>query len=104
MPRDLGTIQATHDPIVWVVGYTTDPVIIYTDLSGTPQRCSSFYKIQYSNDQSQALIVDFIMNDVVNASPRARQLDQKILRDAAPISGLFGNLVSFATAQIYGRT
>ncbi|KAH9066439.1 hypothetical protein EDB87DRAFT_1828453 [Lactarius vividus] len=102
MSRDLGTIQATQDPIVWVVGYTTDPVINYTDLSGTPpQKRSSFYQIQYSNDLS--LIVDF-MNDFANASSRAQKLDQKILQDAAPISGLLGNLVSFATAQVYSST
>ncbi len=51
MSRDLGTIQATQDPIVWVVGYTTDPVINYTDLSGTPQLRSSFYKIKYPDDR-----------------------------------------------------
>ncbi|KAH9079604.1 hypothetical protein EDB83DRAFT_2216395 [Lactarius deliciosus] len=101
MSRDLGTIQATQDPIVWVVGYTTDPVINYTDLSGTPQQRSSFYKIQYSDDLS--LIVDF-MDDFANASSRAQKLDQKILQDAAPISGLLRNLVSFATAQVYSST
>ncbi len=58
LSRDLGTIQATQDPIVWVVGYTTDLVINYTDLSGTPpQQRSSYYKIQYpargySDDES----------------------------------------------------
>ncbi|KAI9448901.1 hypothetical protein BJY52DRAFT_1156153 [Lactarius psammicola] len=101
MSRDLGTIQATQDPIVWVVGYTTDPVINYTDLSGTPQQRSLFYKIQYSD--SGSLIIDF-MNDFANASSRARELDQKILQEAAPISGLLGGLVSLATAQVYGST
>ncbi|KAI9456962.1 hypothetical protein BJY52DRAFT_1379223 [Lactarius psammicola] len=102
LSRDLGTIQATQDPIVWVLGYATDPVINYTDLSGTPpQKRSSFYKIQYSNDVS--LIIDF-MNDFANASSRAQQLDRNILQEAAPISGLLGDLVSLATAQVYGST
>jgi hypothetical protein len=48
-------------------------------------------------------IVDFL-NDFVNASSRAQQLDLKILRDAAPISELLGDLVSYATAQVYGST
>jgi hypothetical protein len=48
-------------------------------------------------------IADFV-NDFANASSRAQQLDQKILQDAAPISGLLGDLVSFATAQVYGST
>ncbi|KAH9040733.1 hypothetical protein EDB85DRAFT_1858640 [Lactarius pseudohatsudake] len=98
MSRNLGTIQATQDPVVWVVGYATDPVINYTDLSETSQQRSSLYKTQYSDDRF--LIVDF-MNDFANASSRAQTLDQKILQDAAPISGL-ENLVSFATAQVYG--
>ncbi|KAH9050589.1 hypothetical protein EDB84DRAFT_1555238 [Lactarius hengduanensis] len=101
LSRDLGTIQVTQDPIVWVVGFATDPAINFKDLSGTPQQRSSFYKTKYSDDQS--LVVDF-MNDFANASSRARQLDQKILQDAAPISGLLGDLVSFATAHVYGST
>ena len=52
LSRDLGTIQATQDSIVWVVGHTTDPVINYTDLSGAPQQRSSYYKINYTDDQS----------------------------------------------------
>jgi hypothetical protein len=40
----------------------------------------------------------------LNASVRAQQLDQKILQDAAPISEQLGDLVSFATAQVYGST
>ncbi len=50
--RDLGTIQATQDPVIWVVGYTTDPITNYTDLSGTLQQRSWFYRIQYSDGGS----------------------------------------------------
>ena len=46
-------------------------------------------------------IADFV-NDFANASLRAQQLDQKILQDAARISGQLGDLVSFVTAQVYG--
>ncbi len=46
-------------------------------------------------------IGDFL-NDFANASSRAQKLDLKILQDAAPVSGLLGDLVSFATAQVYG--
>ena len=48
-------------------------------------------------------IVDFL-DDFVNASSRAQQLDQKILQGAAPVSDLLGDLVSLATAQVYGST
>jgi hypothetical protein len=55
--RDLGTIQATQDPVVWAIGYTTDPAINYSDLSGVPQTSRSpYYKIQYSNDDELASI------------------------------------------------
>ena len=50
--RDLGIIQATPDPIVWAVGFVTDPAINYTDLSGASQQRSLFYKTQYSDDTS----------------------------------------------------
>ncbi len=48
-------------------------------------------------------IVDFL-NDFANASSKAQQLDLDILQDAAPISGLLGDLVSIATSQVYGST
>ncbi|KAH9000741.1 hypothetical protein EDB86DRAFT_3075191 [Lactarius hatsudake] len=100
--RDLGTIQATADPVVWTVGLTMDQVINYTDISGAaPRPRSLFYKTQYSNDTS--LIVDFL-DDFANAYSRAQKLDQKILQGAAPVSDLLGDLVSLATAQVYGST
>ncbi|KAH9164534.1 hypothetical protein EDB89DRAFT_1892884 [Lactarius sanguifluus] len=100
--RDLGTIQATEDPVVWTVGLTMDQVINYTDLSGAaPRPRNLFYKTQYSNDTS--LIVDFL-DDFANAYSRAQKLDQKIFQAAAPVSDLLGDLVSLATAQVYGST
>ncbi|KAH9171798.1 hypothetical protein EDB89DRAFT_2070371 [Lactarius sanguifluus] len=100
--RDLGTIRATEDPVVWAVGFTMDPVINYTDPSGAaPRQRSLFYKTQYSDDTS--LIVDFL-GDFANASLRAQKLDQKILQGAAPVSNLLGDLVSLSTAQVYGST
>jgi hypothetical protein len=55
--RDLGTIQSTQDPVVWAIGYTTDPVVNYSDLSGAPPISRSpYYKIKYSNDEALASI------------------------------------------------
>ena len=48
-------------------------------------------------------IVDFL-DDFANASSRAQQLDQKIFQGAASVSGLLGDLVSLAIAQVYGST
>ena len=118
--RDLGTIQATQAPVVWAVGYTTDPAVNYTGLSGaSPTNRSPYYKLQYSNDETLASIdgifwgdymsnivvqiVDFL-NDFTNASSRAQELDQKILQDAASVSNMLGDLVSLSIAQVYGST
>jgi hypothetical protein len=46
-------------------------------------------------------IHDFL-NNFANASSTAQQLDSKILGDAATVSGALGDLVSLATAQVYG--
>ncbi|KAI0290746.1 hypothetical protein B0F90DRAFT_1652294 [Multifurca ochricompacta] len=100
--RDLGTIQVTQSPVVWTVGYTTDPAVNYTDLSGAPpQQRKLYYKLRYSDDSS--LIIDFL-NDFSNASSRAEELDLKILQAAASISDLLGDLTSLATAQVFGST
>ena len=64
---------------------------------------STFLGITTSHIVSQ--ITDFL-NNFANASSRAQQLDQKILQGAASVSGsgLLGDLVSLATAQVYGST
>ena len=46
-------------------------------------------------------MIDFI-NDFDNATQRAQALDQRILQDAASVSGLLGDLVSLAVPQVYG--
>ncbi|KAI9433068.1 hypothetical protein H4582DRAFT_2082873 [Lactarius indigo] len=98
--RDLGTIQATQDPIVWTIGFTMDPAIQYTDIStDIPRQRSLFYKTQYSKDEF--LIPDFL-DDFPQALSRAQKLDLKILNDSAAILGVLGDLVSLATAQVYG--
>ena len=117
--RDLGTIQATSAPIVWAIGYTTDPAVSYANESASSsQRRRPYYKSRYNDDQSLVTlcifwrcscsnilvqIIDFL-NDFSNASERARQLDQKILEDAASVSSLLGDLVSLAVPQVYGSS
>ena len=115
--RDLGTIQVTQAPVVWTVGYTTDPAISYADLSGaSPTSRWPYYKRQYSNDDALASIdiiscgvmsnnkvqIVAFLKDFSNASLRAQQLDNKILQDANSISNNLGGLVSVAIAQVYG--
>ena len=118
--RNLGTIQATQAPVVWAVGYTTDPAVNYTDLSGAPPTSRSlYYKTKYSNDEAlvniddislgddmsniRLQIVDFL-NDFSNASLRAQQLDHNILQNATSVSNMLGDLVSLSIAQVYGST
>jgi Domain of unknown function (DUF5127) len=51
--RDLGIILATQAPIVWAIGYTVDPAISYSDLSGAPpKKRRAYYKSQYGDDGS----------------------------------------------------
>ena len=55
--RDCGTIQSTQAPVVWAVGYTTDPAVNYFDLSGSPPTPRSpYYKSNYSTDEALASI------------------------------------------------
>ena len=57
--RDFGTVQSTQAPVVWTVGFTTDPAVNYTDLSGAPPtHHSPYYKTKYSNDEALASIDD----------------------------------------------
>ena len=118
--RNLGTIQATQAPVVWAVGYTTDPAVNYTDLSGAPPTSRSlYYKTKYSNDEALVNIddislgvdmsnirlqmVDFL-NDFSIASSRAQQLDHDILQNTTSVSNMLGDLVSLSIAQVYGST
>ena len=53
LSRDLGMIQDTQDPVVFVLGYTTDPAISYPAQSGIPaQQRRPYYKLKYSDDES----------------------------------------------------
>ena len=116
--RDLGTIKATQDPVVWAIGYTTDPAINYSDLSGAPPIYRSpYYKIRYSNDGEMASIccasrgddmsdfkgqiVDFL-NDFNNATSRAEQREIKISHDSLSIANNLSWLTTTALAEVYG--
>ena len=57
--RDLGTIRAMQAPIVWAIGYTTDPAISYTTQSGSSQQRSPYYKSQYADDESLVILCIF---------------------------------------------
>jgi hypothetical protein len=115
--RDLGTIQATQDPVVWAIGYTTDVAINYTDLSGaTPTSRNPYYKIQYSNDADlasvdthsweimsdiKAQIVDFL-NDFSAASSRAGQVNKETISDSDSVTVILGQMIFIAIAEVYG--
>ncbi|KAI0282070.1 hypothetical protein BC826DRAFT_922062 [Russula brevipes] len=102
LATDLGVIQATQDPLVLTAGYITDPAISYTNQSGTsPQARRPYFRIRYPDDTS--LIRDFL-NEFSNASLTAQQFDLKVLRGAATVSGLLGDLVSPVLAQLLGST
>ena len=58
--HDLGTIQATQAPIVFAIGYTTDPAISYANQSTTSsQQRRPYYKSQYTDDESLVILCIF---------------------------------------------
>ncbi|KAH9028323.1 hypothetical protein EDB84DRAFT_1272333 [Lactarius hengduanensis] len=99
--RDIGTIRMTQDPIVWSVGFITEPAIQYIDETGVPHNRSLFYKTVARYRDDTFLIVEFL-DDFANASSRAQHLDLGILQHAGTVSRKLGDLVSLATAQVYG--
>jgi hypothetical protein len=69
--RDLGMIQATRDPVVFVLGYVTDPAIGYPAQSGIPaQQRRPYYKLQYSDDESLVTPIIFRVAIVLISSFR----------------------------------
>ena len=116
--RDLGTIQSTTDPVVWAIGYTTDPAVNYSDLSGAPPKSRSpYYKTRYSNDEElasiygksqgdnmsnfESQIVDFL-NDFSNVSPIALQSENMIYNESQTITNDLGVTTTIALAEVYG--
>jgi hypothetical protein len=60
--HDMGTIRATQAPIVWAIGYTTDPAINYanqSDFSESIRQRRPYYKSQYTDDESLVTLLIF---------------------------------------------
>jgi uncharacterized protein DUF5127 len=74
--RDLGSIKATQAPVVWTVGYTTEPAINYTDISGAPPTSRSlYYKTQYPNDDDEKLAsINIISCEMIFLTIKSRSL------------------------------
>ncbi|KAI0049479.1 DUF1793-domain-containing protein [Auriscalpium vulgare] len=98
---DFGNIQSSQNPAVWAFGYSRDPALQYTDLSGQTTTRSLFYKTKYPKDSDT--ITDFL-NDFPNAQTRAAQLDSKIMGDGASISSNYSDLLALSARQAYGAT
>ena len=59
--HDLGAILATQIPIVWAIGYTTDPAINAVQFDSSSQNPRSpYYKLRYPNDES--LVTPFFVD------------------------------------------
>ena len=67
--RDFGTISATQAPVVWTVGYTTDPAINYTG-----QSRSLYYKTQYTNDDEALASIDQLFGKMICLTLKFRSL------------------------------
>jgi len=63
--HDLGTILATQTPIVWAIGYTTDPAVDAVQFDSSSQNARSpYYKLRYPNDES--LVTPFFFNNTLS--------------------------------------
>ncbi|KLO15801.1 hypothetical protein SCHPADRAFT_243997 [Schizopora paradoxa] len=96
---DLGSIQSTSDPIMWIVGMIRDPSINRTTASGASQLRSSYY---WSNFSSIPDIISFVLNDFDAARSSAEAFDQMIQN--VPLSHITGysDLLSLVARQIFG--
>jgi hypothetical protein len=54
LSQDVGTIMNTANPVVWAIGYTHDPAVVYTDLDATKHQRSLYYVSKYSDSTSLA--------------------------------------------------
>ena len=119
--RDLGTIRAMPDPVIWAIGHTTDFAINYTDLSGAPPTSRSpYYKVQYSDDKELASIDSYswemmsnikaqiheFLNDYSAALSRQHQLHNNVTLDSESNS-ISSNLQLFLLtlppiSEVYG--
>ena len=83
--RDLGTIQSTPTPVVWAVGYTTDPAVNYTDLSGAPPTSRSlYYKTKYSTDEALVSIDNISCGDYMSNILTSRSLTSSTISTMHP--------------------
>lgn len=122
LSQDLGTIQSTANPIVWAVGYTRDPALLYTDLSGNAQNRGLYYQANFTNigdlvglypvepawhsHLKLSMQIDNFLDDFPAAIARATQLDTQIVNDAlaAVPSSNYVDIISISARQAYGAT
>ena len=101
--EDLGTIVATSEPVVWAIGFTRDPAVQTSSISGTINQRSLFYQ---SNISDPASLVSAFLSDFSSATQRASALDEKLASAAARVGSVsaYSDLVSYVPRQVYGAT
>ncbi|KAL0578374.1 hypothetical protein V5O48_003626 [Marasmius crinis-equi] len=92
---DLGNVTNSPSSTVLSFGLIRDPVITYS--TGVNSRNRSPYYRSRWNDMGE--VVNFFTQDYENATKRADELDQKIMKDASAISNNYADLVALSARQ-----
>ena len=103
LAKDLGPITATTDPVVWAIGYTRDPAVQLSSITGSISQRSLYFQANFSDSAS---VVSSFLSDFQSATQRATALDQRIASAAAEIGddASYSDLVSLVPRQVYGST
>ncbi|VDB91944.1 unnamed protein product [Peniophora sp. CBMAI 1063] len=101
--QDLGDITATSEPVVWAIGYTRDPAVQTSSITGTIGQRSLYFQ---SNITDMATVVSSFLSDYTAATQRASALDDKLASAAADIGSgtTYADLVAYVPRQVYGAT
>ena len=113
---NLGNVDSSTEPIVWVVGFVRDPSISYTT-DNQIAHLRPYYTTQYSAVESAVCVtiyssfctltrvqLEAFLLDFNNSLSRAEVLDAQMREDAARVSpdGKLFDMLSLATRQVFG--
>ena len=115
--RDLGSINQTHPPVVFIMGVYRDPVIQFTNAVGmTEQRRALHATLNLSLTELVSnhflyidlvltfVKIDYFLLDFSNAKARADALDSYLLASAMNISETYADIVAVSAREIMGST
>ncbi|TFK45399.1 DUF1793-domain-containing protein [Heliocybe sulcata] len=94
--RDLGTVNAATDAVLFSIGHVRDPAIKYIVAGGATQDRSLYFWSQYGTVDEA--IADFLA-DYGNALSAANTFDAKVQSDASKVSANYADIVALSIRQ-----